>query len=235
LKIEGTENVPAILQLSRGDPPHPAVLLLHGFSSHKEQMAESIGRALRDRGIASLSFDLPLHGSRGRVLGTESLRNPLALIQSWRLAQREAHAAIRFLAKHPEIDRQRIGIAGYSLGAYLAVVVAASDRNVRVVALAAGGDLPAETPFVGLVRAVADPIRAVRALAGRPLFMINGTRDRTIRPAQARLLYAAAGDPKHLQWYDGGHWPPQPAIDAVAEWLARELRASHDGAAARPA
>ena len=53
--------------------------------------------------------------------------------------------------------------------------------------------------------------------------MINGRFDRTIRPEQARSLFEAASEPKELRWYDGGHWPPQSAIDSVADWLAAKL------------
>jgi surfactin synthase thioesterase subunit len=59
--------------------------------------------------------------------------------------------------------------------------------------------------------------------------MINGRHDRTIRPVQARALFAAAGEPKELRWFDGGHWPPQSVIEEVADWLADRLgeRAAH--------
>jgi uncharacterized protein len=226
LAADGGELVPAILQLPRAAQPVAGVLLLHGFSSRKERMADSIGRTLEKRGVASLAIDLPLHGARDGGIENLSLRNPLALVQKWRLAVREAHSAIRHLAEHPAIDSQRLAVAGYSLGAYLAVVVASANPLVRAVALAAGGDLPEETPFAALIRTVADPARSVRGLAGRPLLMVNGTHDRTVRPSQARALFAAARDPKELRWYDGGHWPPPSAIDTVADWLALQLSES---------
>jgi uncharacterized protein len=187
-------------------------------------MADSIGRALLDRGVASLAIDLPLHGAREAGVEGLSLRNPLALVQKWRLAVREATTAVGFLAEHPEIDAHRIGMSGYSLGAYLAAIVAGDSQLIRAVALAAGGDLPPQTPFATLVRSIADPRRAVRDLAGRPLFMVNGRFDHTIRPEQAQSLFDAASEPKELRWYDGGHWPPQSAIVAVADWLADRLR-----------
>jgi len=93
-----------------------------------------------------------------------------------------------------------------------------------VVALASGGDLPAETPFASVVRAAADPLRAVRKLAGRPLLMVNGRLDRTIKASQAERLFAAAGDPKEMRWYNGGHWPPPSEVEFAAEWLAGRLR-----------
>lgn len=188
-------------------------------------MADSVGRALLRRGVASLAIDLPLHGAREAGLERKWLGNPLTLVREWRLAIREAEGAVGYLAEHRAIDVRRIGLAGYSLGAYLAVIVAASNQLIRVVALAAGGDLPDMMPFASLVRAVADPKRAARNLSGRPLLMVNGRHDRTTRPAQARALFDAASEPKELRWYNGGHWPTQGAIDDAADWLATRLDA----------
>jgi dienelactone hydrolase len=221
----GGEAVPALLQRPVADRALPGVVLLHGFSSNKSRMADSIGRALLERGVASLAIDLPLHGAREGGVEGLSLRNPLALVQKWRLAVREANAAIEYLAAHPALDRKRIGIAGYSLGAYLAIIAASDNRLIRVVALAAGGDLPEHTPFASLLRTVADPARAARNLGGRPLLMVNGRYDRTITPAQARTLFEAAAEPKEIHWYDGGHWPPPHAVNLSAEWLAARLAA----------
>ncbi len=201
----------------------PAVLLLHGFSSRKERMADTIGRSLSKLGVAALSIDLPLHGAREDGMEGLSLRNPLALVQKWHLAVREANAAVEYLRARSDIDCQRIGLAGYSLGAYLGVTVASRNAHASALALAAGGDLPERTPFASIVRSIADPRRAAHLFSGRPLLMINGRYDRTIRPEQARALFEAAGEPKELRWYDGGHWPPQHAVDQVATWLAEHL------------
>jgi dienelactone hydrolase len=224
LVLEDGEQIPAILTLPKSDAPVPAAVLLHGFSSRKEQMADSVGRALERLGIASLAIDLPLHGAREQGVEGLSIRSPLALVQKWRLAVREGHQSLRFLAGHGAIDSTRIGIVGYSLGAYLTVAIAAENRGVRAVVLAAGGDLPERTPFAALVRTIADPIGAVRTLGGRPLLMVNGRLDRTIQPSQATALFDAAGEPKEIRWYQGGHWPPARAIDDAAEWLASRLK-----------
>jgi uncharacterized protein len=223
LRVSNGEAVPAILQLPGAKGPTPGVLLLHGFSSRKERMADSIGRVLARSGIASLAIDLPLHGAREGGVEGLSLRNPLAVVQKWRAAVREANAGVQYLAEHPSMDARRIGVGGYSLGAYLATVVAEENPLVSAVALVAGGDLPAQTPFTALVRSIADPLRAVRGLNGRPLLMVNGRFDQTVRPEQANALFAAAHEPKELRWYDGGHWPPESAIHIVADWFADHL------------
>ena len=222
---EGTERIPAVLLKPRSETPVPAVLLLHGLSSNKERMVESIGRSLLRRGIASLAVDLPSHGTRDRGIESLSRQTPLSVVRLWRLALREADLAFDFLEREPGIDPKCLAIAGYSLGSFVALFVAADNPRVRAVALAAGGDLPPNMPMESLVRTLADPRRAVRRIAGRPLFMLNGQSDRTTKPEQARALFQTAREPKTLQWYAGGHWPPVAAIDAVAEWLQATLHA----------
>ena len=117
----------------------------------------------------------------------------------------------------------RRALVGYSMGSFLGVLVAAKAARVRAVVLAAGGDLPDGTPFARLVRTVADPIRAVRALAGRPLLMVHGRSDRTVTPAQARRLFDAAREPKELRWWNAGHYLPTAAIDEAAVWLRARI------------
>lgn len=211
--------VPAILQLPDTTEKAPAALLVHGFSSSKETMAGSVGRALLTHGIASLAVDLPLHGERsdGNVLRGHI--SPLAILREWRAALAEGALALRFLGAHSAIDRQRLAVVGYSLGGYLALSLAARDTAARAIIVAAGGDLPTDTPFTAIIRPIADPIAAVRRIAGRPLLLVHGRHDRTVLPAQAERLYAAAREPKAIHWWDAGHYLPVEAIERAARWL----------------
>ena len=227
--VHGAERVPASLLLPKGEPAAPAVLLLHGFSSSKERMVQSVGRALQQRGVASLALDLPFHGERDGADVEVPFRNPIALVSAWRSAVREARAAIEWLGGQPEIDGMRLGVLGYSLGGFLALMTASEEEAVRVIALAAAGDLPDSTPYLSLLRRAVDPLRAVRRLNGRPLLLVNGRRDTTTRPPQAERLFALAEEPKELYWYDGGHWPPVSAIEYAAEWMAEALAAEQRG------
>jgi uncharacterized protein len=219
----GGEVIPGILLLPRAPVPAPGVVLLHGYSSRKEHLAEGVGTALQRHGIASLAVDLPLHGTRADPLQAQAERNPLALVALWRQALREARLALGYLGARPEVDAASLALAGYSLGSYLAVMTAAQEPSVRAVVLAAGGDLPRGTPLSTVARAVADPVRAVKRLKGRPLLMVNGTADRTIRADQARRLFDAASEPKEIRWWNSGHVLPGEAIDHVAAWLRERL------------
>ena len=213
------ESVPGIFISPVTTAPVPAALLLHGLSSSKERMSESIGRALAERGIASLAIDLPLHGERDGELADLSPLRPFAIIAKWKLAVADAVAALDYLSVHRGVDRSRLAVVGYSLGAFLAIQLAAQDSRVEGVVLAAGGDLPDGIPLEPMVRAIADPVKSIRRL-NKPVLMINGQFDRTVTPAQARRLHDAAREPRTIRWYRGGHWPPVSELVAAADWIA---------------
>jgi hypothetical protein len=219
---EGGERVPAVLLLPANERA-PAALLLHGYGSHKDQMAETVGRALLARGVASLAIDLPMHGERADPMEKMATQNPMALVGRWKAGQADALLAIGYLAARREIDRERIALVGYSMGSFLGVEVAARSPRVKALVLAAGGDLPSQTPFARLVRTFADPLRAVRKLDGRPLLMVHGRRDSVVRPEQAQRLFDAALEPKELRWWDSGHVVPVPAIAEAAGWVASHV------------
>ena len=213
------ERVPGLFLRPAATGRHPAALLLHGLSSTKERMSDSIGRALALRGVASLAIDLPLHGERSGDVRELSPVRPFAIVEKWKLALTDAVAALDYLAEHPGVDGSELALVGYSLGAFLAVQLASQDSRIEGVALAAGGDLPDDIPFERVVRAVADPVKSIRRV-NKPLLMINGQFDRTVTPAQARRLHEAAREPKTIRWYRGGHWPPDSELDAAAAWIA---------------
>lgn len=215
------DRIPAIALVPHAHEPVPAALLLHGLGSRKERMSDTIGEALVRRGVAALAVDLPLHG--GRTGSLDDVRNSARMIGVWADAVAESRIALQYLATNDAIDARRLSIIGYSLGSFLANIVAAESPDVRALVLAASGDLPEGLPFESLVRAVVDPLRAVRRAAGRPLLIINGRFDRTVKPPQAERLFAAAFEPKTMRWYSGGHWPPDAEIEYAADWLASQL------------
>lgn len=217
-------NVPSIMLRPDLGASVPGVLLLHGYSSSKERLANSMGRSLAMRGIASVAIDLPLHGARDDAMIDEARSNPLGLLKHWKTAVAEAKDAIAWLADNDAIDPGCIAVAGFSLGSYIALQTAAADKRVKCVIVAGGGDLP-ETPWTGMMRMVSNPLSSAKSLKGRPLLMLHGTHDRTIRPDQAQRLYDAALEPKKLKWYDSGHVLPAASADDAAKWLVERFAA----------
>jgi fermentation-respiration switch protein FrsA (DUF1100 family) len=73
----------------------------------------------------------------------------------------------------------------------------------------------------------ADPVKAVGAIAPRPLLLIHGTKDDETLPINAERLYAAAGQPKRLWWTPAKHgesWAVPGYQREVSAFFAQALR-----------
>lgn len=142
--------------------PAPAVVLVHMLTrSHRDW--DAAAEALNASGFGVLSLDLRGHGE-----SSGSWAAGLAPLQQ------DVQAAADWLKSRSDVLSGRIGIAGASLGATLAALVAASDGAIRSLAL-----LSPAGEYRGL-RADA----AVRKYAER---------------AGAMMLVAATGDPYALR------------------------------------
>jgi len=95
-----------------GDGPFPCVVFVHGLGSSKESPRNVvIAEHLADAGIAALLFDLSGHG--------ESSADPLGEGEAAYVA--DVTAVFRWAQARPELDAARLGLAGSSLGAVIAV------------------------------------------------------------------------------------------------------------------
>ena len=106
-------------------PARPAagILLLH-MLTHTHAEWDGVADALNAAGFGVLSLDLRGHG--GSQGSFEAGLTPL---------QQDVQAALNWLHARPELVPGRIGIAGASLGATLAVIGAAGEPAVRSIAL----------------------------------------------------------------------------------------------------
>jgi uncharacterized protein len=221
--ICNNEAIPAILMTPGGSGQKaPAVLLLHGLSVGKESMSGSIGASLLSMGVGSLAFDLPFHGERYQTCFIPP-SNPFQLMNMWNSLLAECRCALQFLSERPEIDPERIALAGYSFGSFLGLEVAASDPRIKAIMLAAVGDFPDYVPFVSMIRHFADPLKWVRQLTPRPLLMMHGRQDRIVPPELAERLFAAAAEPKKILWFDSDHILPHQSMVLAAEWLRNSI------------
>lgn len=230
--------------------PHPGLIICHGFPAGPqprpgEQPAEEglsypeLAEVCAARGLATLIFNFRGTGGSGgnfHALG-------------W---ARDLEAALSWLWERPEVDPDRIGVLGSSLGAQVSICVAA--RRPEVAALVAyasparGGwqaspeEVLRHCREIGVVRdpgfppsveawhrefATLDPLEAVPRVAPRPLLILQGEADDVVSPESARLLYEGAGEPKELVLLPGvGHrFRREPAaIEAALVWLERTLR-----------
>ena len=104
-----------------GQPPHPALVLLHGFAGHAHNLV-GLGRRAAANGYATLALSLRgWLGSEGE--SDQGLRQPLDIL-----------AAIDWLANRPMVDRRRIALVGASMGGQVALLAAAHKPAIAAVA-----------------------------------------------------------------------------------------------------
>ena len=121
----GETHLKAVLYLPKSSTePLPGVVLAHGISNSKETMT-GIALELSKRGIAALSIDLIGHGGSGGTFGSG---DPSLGMKS----------AVDYFRSKGNIDSEKIGVAGHSLGAGAARYVAFVG-DVRATALIGGG------------------------------------------------------------------------------------------------
>jgi hypothetical protein len=165
----------------------PAILHVHGnagnISSHR-----SFSDFLTLRGFHVLIFD---YRGYGRSDDASPLRRP-GLVTDTR-------AALDALLARPDIDPDRVGVLGVSLGGAFALDAAAAEPRVRAVATVsafaswrgiAGDALPLIGPL--LIAPGVDPVDSAARLGDRPLLIMHGQRDTIVPPRHADLLYVAA-------------------------------------------
>ena len=109
--------------------PHPAVLMLHGFTATRVESHRfyvHLARALAARGIAALRFDFRGSGDSEGEFQDMTVQGELG----------DAKAALEWLVGHPNIDSARIGVTGVSLGGMVAALLAGRNPTlVRALAL----------------------------------------------------------------------------------------------------
>lgn len=96
----------------------PAVLLLHGFASQKDEVGDMYKRlaaALGTQGIASLRIDFRGWGESAGQMAESSIQGQIE----------DAAAAYQYLTQLKFVDPARIGVVGFSLGGGIAIVSAA--------------------------------------------------------------------------------------------------------------
>jgi 2,6-dihydroxypseudooxynicotine hydrolase len=235
IPFEGAELV-GVLRIPAGPGPHPAVLMLSGLDSTKEEL-RSTEETFLERGLATFSVDGP---------GQGEAEYDLPIRGDWSTA---GHVMLDALGAEPAIDASRIGVWGVSLGGYYAprVAAAAGDRIKACVALAGPYNfgecwegLPDLTRQTFQVRSGADSEKEAQRIAGTldmdghaeairaPLLIVFGRKDRLIPWRQAeRLAATAGGEVEMLMLEQGNHGCANVAPwhrPSTADWLAGRLR-----------
>jgi pimeloyl-ACP methyl ester carboxylesterase len=167
LRLSGTVRVPAGL---RPGERRAAFLVLHGFGSNKTSSnVQQPSKVLNELGYVTLAFDMRgcggSEGEFGRVICLEQVE--------------DTRNTLSFLAGHPAVDPQRIGVIGSSFGGAVAVYAGGVDERVAAV-ISNGGWGDGERKFRGQHKSpqewerftrMLEEGRAHRARTGRSLMV----------------------------------------------------------------
>ncbi len=164
----------------------PAIIALHGSGGGHDTLAQTT------RPLAELGFCVYVPHYFDRT-GTVEAQMP-AMFLNFPLWMKTLWDVVNLVAQQPAVDGQRIGVLGFSLGAYLALSLGSIDARIQAVAEYFGG-LPREIrPFL-------------RRLP--PTLILHGDADTVVPVAEAYSLQKALEDrkvPYELEIYPGeGH------------------------------
>jgi uncharacterized protein len=169
LVLEGALSLP-----SPAAHPVPGAVLCHPHPLHGGTMDNAVVRALADalaaRAFAVLRFNFRGVGGSGGDHGGGDAE------------VEDVGAALDVLGSRPEVDRARLGVAGYSFGAAVGLRAGCADPRVRALALVAP-PLEAFPMHEGVSCAV-------------PKLVVAGTRDEYCPVPLRQAWVAAAAEPK---------------------------------------
>jgi len=211
----------------------PVVIMIPGLDSVKEELQATAEHLLR-RGLAVIAIDGPGQGESEYEFPIEPAY------------ERVTTAVADYLKGRDDIDPDRIGVFGVSLGGYYAARSAAYEPRVRATVALAGpyrwdldwDMLPVQTrttfqhrsgaasPAEARERAAALTLEDAAARITGPLLVAAGGRDRLVPPYHAERLAREAPGAELMLYPDGSHGLTNHAFEsraAMADWLAARL------------
>jgi dipeptidyl aminopeptidase/acylaminoacyl peptidase len=213
--------------------PAPLVLLLPGLDSTKEEFFHW-EQVFLDRGLATLSLDGP---GQGEVAASSHI------YPNYEVA---VTAALDAIQGRDDVDLDRIGVAGVSLGGYYAPRAAAYEKRIKA-AVGIGGPfnfgecwetMPGPTRDTVMHHTGAADLDETRAKASeldlsdaaplidQPLLVITGKLDRLIPWEQTKQIADTAPNAEFVMFEEGNHVCnniPYKYRPLTADWLAEQL------------
>ncbi len=218
----------------------PLVVMCMGLDSAKEEMDDYENRFLQ-RGLATLAFDGPGQGEA-------EVEMPICPEY-----EKPVKAVFDYLETRGDVDHDRIGIWGVSLGGYYAPRAACFEKRIKA-CVALSGAYQRSGSFEGrpIINVEAFRVRSHSAtledaakvalrmsLKGHaknitcPIYIVAGTQDRLTSPDEARKLAAEVSGPCVLAVIEGGNHVVNNLWylyrDQTADWMAQQLGARTEG------
>lgn len=223
-----------------GEENAPTVLGVPGMDQVKEEYVSPFNNRFAKRGMNVLVIDGPGQG-KTRIRGVCD--------DDYDTYQKAGRAAVDWLVKRPEVDADKIGVAGNSMGTYWAPRIAYEDDRISALAISKGCFYSKDQlfnqaqPFFkkrfmfmsGIYdEAEFDKYSADMTLYGIdeeitiPTFIAHGEYDELQTRQQAKLLFDRLAGPKQLNLYENEFHPiggvPADMWCDLTDWFVRVWR-----------
>ena len=244
---ESNNTVHAEFYRSKRGGRRPAVIVLHILGGDFP-LSRLFCNRLAQQGVSAMFVKMPFYGPRREAGSSKRMVsvNPDETVEGMTQAVLDIRRSVAWLAARDDVDDQRIGIFGISLGGITGGLAAGIEPRIgHVCLLLAGGDIgrvALDSPELKKVRgelpksfgdkealiktlAVIDPVTYASRAKGKRILMLNATRDEVIPKACTLALWKGFGEPE-ITWYSGGHYSvivhlPR-ALERVAHFFAAE-------------
>ena len=212
----------------QGRGPFPGVVVLHILGG-EFSMSRMIANGLARRGIAALFIKLPYYGERRQGTRRRLISlDPNQTLESFTQAVLDIRRAAAWLGQRSEVDAERLGITGISLGGIMSALAGPLEPRFRKVAIYLGGGNLGEmiwshknaaaaafrrswrakgetrASFLRIVKPI-DPVTYGRLLQERQVLIVAAKHDKIVPPQATLALWNASGRKPRLVWLDCGH------------------------------
>lgn len=264
LELNGIEPVPALLLIpQRRERPAPGLLYIHSHGGHYDLGKEELLTGLDvlpayapvcvEKGLVTLAIDSWCFSGRKHQADGQRGEHDAFKLMLWRgqtlwgMMLFDELQALTYLASRPEVDPQRLGVFGLSMGATKAWWLAALDPRVSVCI-----NLCCLTDYEELIRTdhlvghgiyyyVPSLLKHFQThdicelIVPRPHLSLNGRRDPLTPPRGVERirdyllpLYRRYGREEDLciELFDCGHEETPAMRQRVLQWLDRYLLAA---------
>jgi len=230
------QKVTALLTVPKeNSEPYPVIILMHGLGDRKTvDYIETGNDYFLKSGYAVLRLDVAKHGERYED------DYDFSFTDGYRYWSREIiiqtvfdlRRAVDFIQTRKELDADRIGYYGISLGGIIGTIFCGVEPRVKVpvITLAGGGmhlmfGMDALSDDTKDYLSMIEPNNFVGKIAPRPLLMINAENDDIVPPMMSKLMYKKANKPKEIIWYPAKHHdiPIDKVYPDGIQWFQKHL------------
>jgi uncharacterized protein len=231
IQVRSVDSILLDGRFFRGDRP-ALIILASGYGDTQDQMLQ-IAEFLHHAGFSVLTYNSRARAPSGGKYVTLGA-----------LEQMDVISLVDYAARRSDVDANRIGILGISMGGASAILAAAKDQRIRAVVDDSGfSDAPRVIaasfehfihlpafPFAPITVGIADlraginvnhvrPMDVIGQISPRPLLIIHEQGDAVVPPDNSLRNFAAARQPKQI-WLTPGSSHGQAQIVAKSEYQA---------------